>query len=73
MGKPTAFNYTEHEKLKTENEQLRTQLDAAVEDITVAHDKGRCAVCKYKRNDGGACNKWPDRSCFQWRGAEWSE
>ncbi len=30
MERPTAFNYTEYEKLKVENERLRIERDAAI-------------------------------------------
>lgn len=60
----------EIEALEAQLSESQRRERAAVEDIPVAHDRGRCAVCKHKRSDGGACNKWPDRSCFEWRGPQ---
>ena len=57
------------ETLQADLARVTAERDAAVADIPVAHDAGRCEVCKHKRNDG-ACKKWPDRSCFQWRGLQ---
>jgi hypothetical protein len=53
--------------------ESQRRADAAVEDILVAHDRGRCEVCKHKRQDGGACKERPDRSCFEWRGLQEAE
>ena len=58
------------ESLQAQFSASQRREKAAVEDIPVAHDRGRCEVCKHKRQDGGACKKWPDRSCFEWRGPQ---
>ena len=57
-------------QLQAQIAEARRRERAAVEDILVAHDKGRCEVCKHKRNDSGQCLKWPNRECFEWRGLQ---
>ena len=65
--------------LLAENERLTAQLTAsqrrekaAVDDILIASDKGRCAICKHMQNVD-ICQKWPNRSCFEWRGSQVGE
>lgn len=64
---------SENGRLQGELTASQRRERAAVEDIVEAHDRGRCAVCKHKRSDGGACKKWPNRSCFEWRGVQAGE
>lgn len=63
----TAANLIESLTAQLAESQRREK--AAVEDILVAHDKGRCKVCKHMQNVE-QCQKWPSRSCFEWRGVE---
>ena len=86
--KPTAFSYAEYSKLQidmerkneyvnaliAENERLRKQLDAAVEDMKQTHCIGAtCYICEHhgkcprERVEIGYCG------IFKWRGAERGE
>lgn len=59
------------ESLQAQLAESQRRERAAVADIVVAHDAGKCETCKHKAVEAGAsCKKWPDRSCFEWRGPQ---
>lgn len=80
--KPTTFNYSHYTDLeadymilKAENEKLKAERDAAVEDIYKMTDGGECDICKHYNPDKNTCAKpfvhYDD--CFEWRGLQAGE